>query len=87
MSRKSYPSGLTDEQWENLGPYSHLPYPAAVSALASALACDGALVRSHAAWALGRIGGAAARSALSAAQGAEPDATVAHEITLALAGV
>ncbi len=51
MSRKSYPSGLTDEQWENLGPYSHLPYPAAVSALASALACDGALVRSHAAWA------------------------------------
>ena len=57
---------------------------AAVPALAMALAGGDALVRSHAAWALGRIGGAAAESALRAAQAAEPDATVAHEIALAL---
>ena len=50
----------------------------------TALAGDDALVRSHAAWALGRIGGAAAESALRAAQAAEPDADVAHEIALAL---
>ena len=51
----------------------------------SALAGDDALVRSHAAWALGRIGGAAAQSALRAAQPTEPDTDVAHEIALALA--
>ena len=67
MSRKSYPSGLTDEQWEILGPYSHQPYPTAVSALSG----DDALVRSHAAWALGRIGGAAAEEiALAPAEAA-----------------
>ena len=58
---------------------------AAVPALASALSGDDALVRSHAAWALGRIGGPAARSALRAAQPTEPDTDVAEEIALALA--
>ena len=42
-----------------------------MSALASALAGDDALVRSHAAWALGRIGGAAAEEiALALAEAA-----------------
>ncbi len=58
---------------------------AAVPALASALSGDDTLVRSHAAWALGRIGGPAARSALRAAQPTESDTDVAEEIALALA--
>ena len=57
---------------------------AAIPALARALADDDALVRSHAAWALGRIGGTAAESTLRAAQPTEPDADVAEEIALAL---
>ena len=59
----------------------------AVPALAAALADDDALVRSHAAWALGRIGGAAAESVLHAAHCTEPDAAVADEIAHALEGV
>ena len=57
---------------------------AAIPALAAALADDDALVRSHAAWALGRIGGTAAESALRAAQPTEPNPDVAEEIALAL---
>lgn len=46
---------------------------------------DEALVRSHVAWALGRIGGPAAQSSLDRARSSEPDAQVIEEIELALA--
>jgi len=42
-------------------------------------------VRSHAAWALGRIRDAGARAALAQAETSEQDPTVAEEIRLALA--
>lgn len=61
--------------------------PAAVSILAHALVHDPeALVRSHAAWALGQLGGAASRRALEAVRPREPEASVVDEIVLALAG-
>lgn len=46
---------------------------------------DLALVRGHAAWALGRIGGVAARRALNLARRREPDQEAKSEIDLALA--
>lgn len=56
-----------------------------VPALAHALAHDAnALVRSHAAWALGRIGSPRARQALQAAQADDADPTVREEARLAL---
>lgn len=59
--------------------------PAAVPALARALASDPKpVVRGSAAWALGRIGGAAARAALEEAQRRETNAQVLEEIGLAL---
>jgi epoxyqueuosine reductase len=58
--------------------------PRYVPALAAALATGEPLVRAHAAWALGRIGGAAARAALEAAKAIEPDAEVRAEILTAL---
>jgi len=58
--------------------------PAAVPALAGALASDpSALVRAHAAWALGRIGGRPARHALEAGR-RDPEATVLAEVDAAL---
>jgi epoxyqueuosine reductase len=42
------------------------------------------LIRSHAAWALGRLGGSGARGALQAALSTERDVEVQEEITLAL---
>ena len=45
---------------------------------------DDSVVRGHAAWALGRIGGEAARAALRAAAGGEQDARVLEEIGEAL---
>lgn len=60
----------------------------AVPALNEALCTDPSpIVRGHAAWALGRIGGAAARTALQAAGGAERDAAVHDEIDAALQDV
>jgi len=54
--------------------------PEAVPALARALASDpSALVRVHAAWALGRLGGAPGRRALEAARRGDPDAAVVAE--------
>jgi epoxyqueuosine reductase len=64
----------------NRGDTSYVP------ALAEALAADPSpLVRGHAAWALGRIGGAAAREALAAALPGEGDPEARAEIEAALA--
>jgi len=60
--------------------------PVAVPALAAALRHDEALVRGHAAWALGRIGTDAAHAALHAALADEPEPEVRGEIRCALAG-
>ena len=59
--------------------------PVAVPALGDALHDAEPLVRGHAAWALGRIGGEAARAALERALADETDATVTQEIRCALA--
>lgn len=61
--------------------------PKAVPALARALATGESLVRGHAAWALGRLGGDAARDAVVAAHKTETDPWVLEEITLALDGL
>ncbi|HEX6289916.1 MAG TPA: tRNA epoxyqueuosine(34) reductase QueG [Herpetosiphonaceae bacterium] len=58
--------------------------PQAVPALIGALRDHEPLVRGHAAWALGRIGGAAALDALVERRAAEDDAWVCEEIDLAL---
>ena len=58
--------------------------PAAVPALTRALAASEPLVRGHAAWALGRIGGSQARSALEQACSEEADPEVLAEIAAAL---
>ena len=55
-----------------------------VPALAGALADPEPLVRGHAAWALGRLGGTAARAALEGALSREADAWVRDECGLAL---
>ena len=57
--------------------------PDAVPALVAALEDPEPLVRGHAAWAIGRIGGA--RGALEAARRREPEASVVDEIETALA--
>ncbi|MFQ5828588.1 MAG: tRNA epoxyqueuosine(34) reductase QueG [Candidatus Methylomirabilia bacterium] len=57
---------------------------AAVPALARALADPDALIRQHAAWALGRIGSSEARSALQAAVARERDPRVLQEMLEAL---
>jgi epoxyqueuosine reductase len=60
--------------------------PSAIPILVHALANDPeALVRSHAAWALGQLGGGDSRRSLEAARAREPDASVAAEIALAIA--
>lgn len=59
--------------------------PAAVPALAGALRGAEALVRAHAAWALGRIGGRQAAEALETARAREDDPQVLEEIDMALA--
>jgi epoxyqueuosine reductase len=59
--------------------------PAAIPTLVRALDRDPEpLVRAHAAWALGQLGGAASRHALETARAREPDASVAAEIVLAI---
>ncbi|HEY7781579.1 MAG TPA: tRNA epoxyqueuosine(34) reductase QueG [Ktedonobacterales bacterium] len=58
--------------------------PVAVPALIGALHDHEPLVRGHAAWALGRIGGADARAALAGAATSEDDPTVQTEIHCAL---
>jgi epoxyqueuosine reductase len=58
--------------------------PKAVPALSAALHDHEPLIRGHAAWALGRIGGEAARQALSERLAVEDDAWVREELDLAL---
>ncbi len=60
-----------------LGNWKH---PAAVPALKKALNDDESLVREHAAWALGQIGGGPARTALQARLGVETHPEVIREI-------
>lgn len=62
----------------------NLKDPAAVTALTAALADSEPLVRGHAAWALGQIGGREAAAALEAAASRETDPTVLEEIRSAL---
>jgi epoxyqueuosine reductase len=57
----------------------------AVPALAALLHDEEPLVRGHAAWALGRLGGSAARATLKRAVEPEADRWVREELTLALA--
>ena len=57
---------------------------AAIPALAAALGDPEPLIRAHAAWALGRLGGPAARAALAQAQAHEADELVKFELTSAL---
>jgi epoxyqueuosine reductase len=60
---------------------------AALPALADALRREHEpLVRAHAAWAIGMIGGKAAREALTSAELSEEDAVVLAEIRMALTG-
>ncbi len=59
--------------------------PIAVPALARALGDEEPLVRGHAAWALGQIGGRTPRAALERALPHEPEEAVAEEIKAALA--
>ncbi|MFN8470587.1 MAG: tRNA epoxyqueuosine(34) reductase QueG [Anaerolineae bacterium] len=61
--------------------------PSAVPPLVEALNGEPALVRGHAAWALGRLGGDEARAALISRADMEEDAWVREEIALALAEV
>jgi epoxyqueuosine reductase len=58
--------------------------PVAVPALIRALDDAEPLVRGHAAWALGRIGGGPARAALQEARDREQDAAVLQELHYAL---
>ena len=58
--------------------------PSAIPALARALRSAPPLVRGHAAWALGRIGGPVARASLANAMTQETDAEVIEEIRQAL---
>jgi epoxyqueuosine reductase len=58
--------------------------PTAVPALTSALESDSALVRGHAAWALGRIGGNEAKLALRSALGKPQEGEVIEELKDAL---
>ncbi len=61
--------------------------PRYVEPLAVALTDESPTVRSHAAWALGRIGGQRASAALRKALQAEGDSGVREELTAALAGL
>jgi epoxyqueuosine reductase len=58
--------------------------PAYVPALSRALGAESPVVRKHAAWSLGRIGGAEATAALHAALAVEADEAVRGEIATAL---
>jgi epoxyqueuosine reductase len=65
----------------------NLKDPAAIPELSRSLVEEETLVRSHAAWALGQIGGQAAKRVLLEAQASETDADVLAEICDALRGL
>ncbi len=66
----------------------NLADPVAIPPLCAALADETEpLVRGHAAWALGRLGGAQSRAALTQAAEADPDASVRAEAQCALDGL
>ncbi len=65
----------------------NLGHPRAVPALVEALTDADPGVRSHAAWALGRIGGEGARAALRAAAASERDPDVLREIETGIGGL
>jgi len=65
----------------------HSGSPAAVSIVAGYLAASRPMLRSHAAWALGRIGSGDARRVLEAALNSEADPAVTTEIQTALANI
>lgn len=83
MKRAKLP-GLQRNAAVAMGNRLHRRY---VPPLARALADGEPVVRSHAAWALGRIGGAEARAALSHALSEEGDEGVRNEVLTALAAV
>jgi epoxyqueuosine reductase len=58
--------------------------PAAVPVLTRALSDAEPLVRAHAAWALGKVDTAEARSALSSRESVETDPTVLGELSAAM---
>ncbi|HEV7732943.1 MAG TPA: tRNA epoxyqueuosine(34) reductase QueG [Candidatus Binatia bacterium] len=60
--------------------------PEAIPSLLKAFEDREPLIRAHVAWALGRLGGTTARSALANARSTEPDAAVIAEIVAALGG-
>ncbi|TVP57566.1 MAG: hypothetical protein EA351_05515 [Gemmatimonadales bacterium] len=62
------------------------PPPEAVGVLVEALSDPAALVRGHAAWALGRVSSAAARSALERSASVEENPWVGSEISSSLEG-
>lgn len=62
----------------------NLQDPRALPALQAVLRDPDPLIRSHAAWALGRIGGSSARETLEAVLDTEPDVDVRQEIIRAL---
>jgi epoxyqueuosine reductase len=65
----------------------NLKDPAAIPALSRSLVEEEPLVRSHAAWALGQIGGQEAKRVLLKAMSSETDADVLAEISDALRGL
>ena len=79
--RRAKRSGLLRNVCVALG---NIGDPVAIPALTEALTSDESLVRAHAAWALGRIGGASAVDALEVALQRECDADVVEEIAAAL---
>ena len=80
-ARRAKRSGLRRNACVALGNAGDL---GAVPALVEALGDDEPLVRGHAAWALGRLGGDSARHGLEAALGREEDPEVVEEIETAL---
>ena len=56
----------------------------AIPALQKALVCDDSVIRLHAAWALGRIGGEDARGSLESASVREQDAEALEEIEMSI---
>jgi epoxyqueuosine reductase QueG len=80
--RRSGKAGFARNVCVGLGNWGSLD---AVPVLSRALSDPEPLVRGHAAWALGRVGSAEARSALSAHASVETDAGVLEELSAAMA--